>query len=134
MHNQFTKQKRQLPNDLNYAMAYLKTLAARDQNLFYSVEQGREMLDYNLFGDLLAFDATYKKNRYRLHNQNIVFEENHICVVTKITSHSNEEKDTDFRKYFLMHIIGYVLAFDALCNKEYSQFSVYEDVYNVNAR
>ncbi|RYR19482.1 hypothetical protein Ahy_B03g064260 [Arachis hypogaea] len=79
MHNQVTKQRRQLPNDLNYAMAYLETLAARDQNLFYNVEQGRER-------------------------------ENHICVVTKITSHSNEGKDTDFRKYFLMHIIGYVLG------------------------
>ncbi|RYQ88235.1 hypothetical protein Ahy_B09g095548 isoform B [Arachis hypogaea] len=76
MHNQVAKQRRQLPDDLTSAMAYLKTLAARDQNLFYS-------LDYDLFGDVLAFDATYKKNRYRLsvvifsgvnhHNQIVVF-------------------------------------------------------------
>ncbi|RYQ88234.1 hypothetical protein Ahy_B09g095548 isoform D [Arachis hypogaea] len=44
---------------------------------------GRCQLDYDLFGDVLAFDATYKKNRYRLsvvifsgvnhHNQIVVF-------------------------------------------------------------
>nr|XP_025669833.1 protein FAR1-RELATED SEQUENCE 5-like [Arachis hypogaea] len=76
MHNQVAKQRRQLPDDLTSAMAYLETLAARDRNLFYS-------LDYDLFEDLLAFDATYKKNRYRLpvvifsgvnhHNQTVVF-------------------------------------------------------------
>nr|XP_025665199.1 protein FAR1-RELATED SEQUENCE 5-like [Arachis hypogaea] len=96
MHNQVAKQRRQLPDDLTFAMAYLETLAARDRNLFYSVEKGRKevfwqifwcdgrcQLDYDLFGDVLAFDATYKKNRYRLpvvifsgvnhHNQTVVF-------------------------------------------------------------
>ncbi|XLT40250.1 hypothetical protein HN873_071542 [Arachis hypogaea] len=71
MHNQVAKQRRQLPDDLTSAMAYLETLAARDQNLFYSVKKGREgvfrqifwcdgrcQLDYDLFGDVLAFDAT----------------------------------------------------------------------------
>ncbi|KAL4350372.1 hypothetical protein AHAS_Ahas10G0135400 [Arachis hypogaea] len=97
MHNQVTKQRRQLPDDLNSTMAYLKTLPIRDQNLFYSVKKDKEgvfrqlfwcdgqcQLDYDLFGDVLAFNTTYKKNRYRLlavifsgvdnHNQTVVFD------------------------------------------------------------
>ncbi|MED6121531.1 hypothetical protein PIB30_116886 [Stylosanthes scabra] len=42
MHNQVAKQKQQLPDDLDSAMAYLEKLTARDQNLFYSVEKGRD--------------------------------------------------------------------------------------------
>ncbi|KAL4328873.1 hypothetical protein AHAS_Ahas13G0243600 [Arachis hypogaea] len=138
MHNQVAKQRRQLPDDLTSAMAYLETLAARDRNLFYSIEKGREgvfrqifwcdgrcQLDYDLFGDVLAFDATYKKNRYRLpvvifsginhHNQTVVFgaaivsneRKKHLCVVTKTASHSNEGKDTDFSNYGWSSIDGY---------------------------
>ncbi|XP_025640608.1 protein FAR1-RELATED SEQUENCE 5-like [Arachis hypogaea] len=70
MHNQVAKQRRQLPDDLT-------------------------SLDYDLFGDVLAFDTTYKKNRYRLlvvifsgvnhHNQTVVFG---VAIV------SNEMKST----------------------------------------
>ncbi|XLR62470.1 hypothetical protein S83_013142 [Arachis hypogaea] len=49
MHNQVAKQRRQLPDDLTSAMAYLETLAARDQNLFYSVEKGREGVFRQIF-------------------------------------------------------------------------------------
>ncbi|RYQ84259.1 hypothetical protein Ahy_B10g103371 [Arachis hypogaea] len=83
IHNQVTKQRRQLPDDLNFAMAYLETLPTRDQKLFYSVEKDTKRLDYDLFGDVLVFNTTYKKNRYRLpaviflgvnhHNQTVVF-------------------------------------------------------------
>ncbi|XLR57433.1 hypothetical protein S83_008105 [Arachis hypogaea] len=49
MHNQVAKQRRQLHDDLTSAMAYLKTLVARDQNLFYSVEKGREGVFRQIF-------------------------------------------------------------------------------------
>ncbi|KAL4292986.1 hypothetical protein AHAS_Ahas18G0082900 [Arachis hypogaea] len=49
MHNQVAKQRRQLPDDLTSAMAYLETLAARDRNLFYSVEKGREGVFRQIF-------------------------------------------------------------------------------------
>ncbi|RYR08057.1 hypothetical protein Ahy_B05g075603 [Arachis hypogaea] len=52
-------------------------------HVIFNACDGRCQLDYDMFGDVLAFDATYKKNRYRLpvvifsgvnhHNQTVVF-------------------------------------------------------------
>ncbi|XP_052109274.1 protein FAR1-RELATED SEQUENCE 5-like [Arachis duranensis] len=77
MHNQVAKQRRQLPDDLTSAMGREGVF----RQIFWC--DGRCQLDYDLFGDVLAFDATYKKNRYRLpvvifsgvnhHNQTVVF-------------------------------------------------------------
>jgi hypothetical protein len=65
----------------------------RLEHLFWC--DGRSQIDYKLFGDVLAFDATYKKNRYLCpvvvfsgvnhHNQTIVFG---IAIV------ANEIEDT----------------------------------------
>ncbi|RYR28845.1 hypothetical protein Ahy_B01g053032 isoform B [Arachis hypogaea] len=102
MHNQVAKQRRQLPDDLKSTMAYLKTLVETDQNLFYSVREwqrrccdGRCQLDYDLFGNMLAFDATYKKNIYIL--LAVIFSEvnhHHQTVVFGSTIVSNERKST----------------------------------------
>ncbi|XP_057730061.1 protein FAR1-RELATED SEQUENCE 5-like [Arachis stenosperma] len=74
MYNKIAKQRRQLPDD-----AYATLNRA----------------DYSLFGDVLAFDATYKRNKYMCllvvffgvnhHNQIIIFSTALIC---------DEEKDT----------------------------------------
>jgi hypothetical protein len=64
----------------------------RLEHLFWS--DGRSQVDYNIFGDVLAFDATYKKNRYLCplvifsgvnhHNQTTVF-------ATAIVANETEE-------------------------------------------
>ncbi|RYR51580.1 hypothetical protein Ahy_A06g026579 isoform J [Arachis hypogaea] len=67
MYNEIARQRRQIPGLLH--------------NLFWS--DGISQLDYRLFGDVIAFDATYKKNKYSCplvifsgvnhHNQTTVF-------------------------------------------------------------
>ncbi|RYR25158.1 hypothetical protein Ahy_B02g058802 [Arachis hypogaea] len=67
MYNEIARQRRQVPGLL--------------RNLFWS--DGISQLDYQLFGDIIAFDTTYKKNKYSCplvifsgvnhHNQTIVF-------------------------------------------------------------
>ncbi|RYQ91189.1 hypothetical protein Ahy_B09g097090 isoform F [Arachis hypogaea] len=67
MYNEITRQRRQIPGLL--------------RNLFWS--DGISQLDYQLFGDVIAFDAIYKKNKYSCplvifngvnhHKQTIVF-------------------------------------------------------------
>ncbi|RYR13681.1 hypothetical protein Ahy_B04g070544 isoform D [Arachis hypogaea] len=67
MYNEIARQRHQVPGLL--------------RNLFWS--DGISQLDYQLFGDVIAFDATYKKNKYSCplvifsgvnhHNQTIIF-------------------------------------------------------------
>ncbi|RYQ89116.1 hypothetical protein Ahy_B09g095929 isoform A [Arachis hypogaea] len=74
MYNRIDKQRRIIGGD---ASACLKLLQRME------VENPGIQLDYEIFGDVLAFDATYRKNKYMCplvvfsgvnhHNQTIVF-------------------------------------------------------------
>ncbi|XP_058777601.1 protein FAR1-RELATED SEQUENCE 5-like [Vicia villosa] len=96
VHNQIARQRKEMSSDAKGAVRYLIDLRVIDplmlvahtvgadgtlQNLFWS--DGESQKNYELFGDVLAFDATYKKNKYRCpfvvfsgvnhHNQTIIF-------------------------------------------------------------
>ncbi|XP_057758258.1 protein FAR1-RELATED SEQUENCE 5-like [Arachis stenosperma] len=96
MYNQIAKARREISEDVGRALNYLEGMAANDKSLYYEelrVTDGRLLNlfwcdglcreDYELFGDVVAFDATYNKNKYRCpfvvfigvnhHNQTIVF-------------------------------------------------------------
>ena len=96
MYNKKAKERRQVAGDAKAAMLFLKDVAKKDPWLFCRDEvdddgalrhlfwcDGRSQLDYMVFGDVIAFDATYKKNKYKLplvifsgvnhHNQTVVF-------------------------------------------------------------
>ncbi|KAL4306762.1 hypothetical protein AHAS_Ahas16G0210700 [Arachis hypogaea] len=108
MYNKIAKQRRQLPNDAYAALKYLEDQATNDPSLYFNHHMdadgtlrnlfwcdGLSMADYSLFGDVLAFDTTYKRNKYMCplvvfsgvnhHNQTIIFAAALIC---------DEEKDT----------------------------------------
>ncbi|XP_016200038.1 protein FAR1-RELATED SEQUENCE 5-like isoform X3 [Arachis ipaensis] len=108
MYNKIAKQRRQLPNDAYAVLKYLEDQATNDPSLYYNHHMdadstlrnlfwcdGLSRADYSLFGDVLAFDATYKRNKYMCplvvfsginhHNQTIIFAAALIC---------DEEKDT----------------------------------------
>ncbi|KAJ1400084.1 Zinc finger, PMZ-type [Sesbania bispinosa] len=95
-YNEIERQRRKKGLDARSAVAYLQQLRRSDdamywrhttdnegrlKNLFWC--DGHCQKDYLLFGDVLAFDATYKKNKYSCpmvvffgvnhHNQTIVF-------------------------------------------------------------
>ncbi|XP_057426478.1 protein FAR1-RELATED SEQUENCE 5-like [Lotus japonicus] len=105
MYNQISRQRRMLRNDSVTAMQFLAKLDSKDDNfycehivdqdnrlqhLFWSDGIGR--LSYQVYGDVLAFDATYGKNKYLLpivvfsgvnnHNRTTIFA---IAVVTNET-------------------------------------------------
>ncbi|CAJ2664161.1 protein FAR1-RELATED SEQUENCE 5-like [Trifolium pratense] len=107
MYNAVDKERRSKGTDSRAALAYLRSLKSSDptmywkhtvdkqgrlEHLFWS--DGRSQMDYNIFGDVLAFDATYKKNRYLCplvifsgvnhHNQTTVF-------ATAIVANETEE-------------------------------------------
>ncbi|XP_057418941.1 protein FAR1-RELATED SEQUENCE 5-like [Lotus japonicus] len=90
------KQRKKDVVDARGVLGYLRSLKVSDPKLFWrhtTDEDGRldklfwcdgcSMANYSIFGDVLAFDATYKKNKYRRplvifsgvnhHNQTIVF-------------------------------------------------------------
>lgn len=79
----------------------------RLQNLFWSDGIGRR--DYSVFGDVIAFDATYKKNKYMCpvvvfsgvnhHNQSIVF-------ASAIVGNETEETYVWLLKEFLVAMGG----------------------------
>ncbi len=49
-------------NDHDFFMKYTVDLEGRLQHLFWA--DGNSKLDYKCFGDVVAFDTTYKKNKY----------------------------------------------------------------------
>ncbi|RYR78569.1 hypothetical protein Ahy_A01g003396 [Arachis hypogaea] len=82
--------------DVNTALQYFNVCVRRDDNMYWRYQvgaeqnmcdlfwsDGRSQDDYKLFGDVLAFDATYGRNKYNLpvivfsgvnhHNQTCVF-------------------------------------------------------------
>ncbi|RYR43788.1 hypothetical protein Ahy_A08g040189 [Arachis hypogaea] len=77
MYNEIARRRRHVLGDARAALRYLKNQKAEDPCLYYEhivdakgVLQalfwcdGRSQLDYEIFGDVLAFDVTYKKNKY----------------------------------------------------------------------
>jgi len=77
LHNQILRQRKSMSSDAKGAVRYLKDLRSKDplmfvshtvdaegrlQHLFWS--DGESQKNFEVFGDVLAFDATYKKNKY----------------------------------------------------------------------
>ncbi|XP_057744852.1 protein FAR1-RELATED SEQUENCE 5-like [Arachis stenosperma] len=96
MYNQIDKQRRLIGGDAMACLKYLESTAAESPGMFVRYladDEGRlvhlfwsdncSQLDYHLFGDVVAFDATYRKNKYMCplvvfsgvnhHNHTIVF-------------------------------------------------------------
>jgi len=96
LHNQILRQRKVMSPNAKGVVMYLKDLRSKDplmfvshtvgvdgrlQNLFWSDDESQE--NYEVFGDVFAFDATYKKNKCRCsfvvfshvnhHNQTINF-------------------------------------------------------------
>ncbi|XP_057457089.1 protein FAR1-RELATED SEQUENCE 5-like [Lotus japonicus] len=77
MLNQMTKQKQREHCDAKAVLVYLKGLGSGDPGMFWSHhtdEEGKlkqmfwadgiSRMDFQVFGEVLAFDATYRKNKY----------------------------------------------------------------------
>ncbi|XP_072060439.1 protein FAR1-RELATED SEQUENCE 5-like [Arachis hypogaea] len=96
MYNEIRKQRGLQGGDISAAIRYLEGLAGMDGKIFWRYKlgagqhlcnlfwsDGRCQEDYGIFGDVLAFDATYGRNKYNLpvvvfsgvnhHNQTCVF-------------------------------------------------------------
>ncbi|XP_016207194.1 protein FAR1-RELATED SEQUENCE 5-like [Arachis ipaensis] len=96
MYNKIRKQRGLQGGDVSAAIRYLEGLARMDGKMFWRYKlgvgqhlcnlfwsDGRCQEDYGIFGDVLAFDATYGRNKYNLpvvvfsgvnhHNQTCVF-------------------------------------------------------------
>ncbi|XP_057744829.1 protein FAR1-RELATED SEQUENCE 5-like [Arachis stenosperma] len=96
MYNEIQKQRGLQGGDVSAAIRYLEGLARMDGKMFWRYKlgagqhlcnlfwsDGRCQDDYGIFGDVLAFDATYGRNKYNLpvvvfsgvnhHNQTCVF-------------------------------------------------------------
>ncbi|XP_016169062.1 protein FAR1-RELATED SEQUENCE 5-like [Arachis ipaensis] len=96
MYNEIRKQRGLQGGDVSAAIRYLEGLARMDGKMFWRYKLGagqhlcnlfwsdsRCQEDYGIFGDVLAFDATYGRNKYNLpvvvfsgvnhHNQTCVF-------------------------------------------------------------
>ncbi|MED6211530.1 hypothetical protein PIB30_119159 [Stylosanthes scabra] len=101
MYNQIAKKRREISDDVGRALNMLDEMASKDKSLYYKdlcATNGRLLNlfwcdgicrgDYELFGDVVAFDTTYNKNKYRCpfivftgvnhHNQTVVFA---ACIV-----------------------------------------------------
>ncbi|XP_057432354.1 protein FAR1-RELATED SEQUENCE 5-like [Lotus japonicus] len=96
IYNQVGKQRAEHESDGVAALKYLKQLQISDPELFFRYKEngegklehlfwsdGMSQIDYKAFGEVVAFDATYGKNKYRCplvffcgvnhHQQTIVF-------------------------------------------------------------
>ncbi|XP_052107881.1 protein FAR-RED IMPAIRED RESPONSE 1-like [Arachis duranensis] len=96
MHNEVRKQHDLKNGDVNAALYFFEPAARNDEKLFWRYEvaagsrmcdiirsDGRSQEDYEAFSDVLAFDATYGRNKYNIpvivlfgvnhHNQTCVF-------------------------------------------------------------
>ncbi|XP_016178470.1 protein FAR1-RELATED SEQUENCE 5-like [Arachis ipaensis] len=96
MYNEIARQRRQIPGDAARVLKKLEDMRLKDPQLYFKAchdsrgllrnlfwSDGISQLDYRLFADVIAFDATYKKNKYSCplvifsgvnhHNQTIVF-------------------------------------------------------------
>ncbi|XP_057451919.1 protein FAR1-RELATED SEQUENCE 5-like [Lotus japonicus] len=96
MFNELDKQRRNELPDARGALSYLRSLKTTDSDMYWrhiANENGRlqhlfwadghSQKDYKLFGDVIAFDATYRRNKYfcplvvfcgvNHHNRTIIF-------------------------------------------------------------
>ncbi|KAL4357720.1 hypothetical protein AHAS_Ahas09G0214900 [Arachis hypogaea] len=96
MYNEVRRQRAMQNGDVNAALRVLEGAARTEEKLYWRYEvgegqhmcdlfwsDGRSQQDYQVFGDVLAFDATYGRNKYNLpvivfsgvnhHNQTCVF-------------------------------------------------------------
>ncbi|XP_057733901.1 protein FAR1-RELATED SEQUENCE 5-like [Arachis stenosperma] len=96
MYNEIARQRHQIPGDAARVLKKLEDMRLKDPQLYFKAchdsrgllrnlfwSDGISQLDYRLFGDVIAFDATYKNNKYSCplvifsgvnhHNQTIVF-------------------------------------------------------------
>ncbi|RYR51578.1 hypothetical protein Ahy_A06g026579 isoform A [Arachis hypogaea] len=77
MYNEIARQRRQIPGDTARVLKKLEDMRLKDPQLYFKAchdsrgllhnlfwSDGISQLDYRLFGDVIAFDATYKKNKY----------------------------------------------------------------------
>lgn len=126
IYNQLGKQRLKRGSDASSALQYLRSLALNDLMMYvWHTEDidGRlqhlcwcdrtSQLDYEVFGDVVAFDATYDKNRYKCpvvifsgvnnHNQTIVFasaivanetEETYVWLLEQFTEAMKEKVPT----------------------------------------
>ncbi|XP_052108192.1 protein FAR1-RELATED SEQUENCE 5 [Arachis duranensis] len=117
MYNQIDKQRRLLGGDAMACLKFLQSTAKDDSGMFVRYLADKEdrlvhlfwsdkcsQLDYHIFGDVLAFDATYRKNKYMCplvvfsgvnhHNQTIVF-------AAALISNENEDTYTWLLQQFL---------------------------------
>ncbi|KAF1892240.1 hypothetical protein Lal_00036601 [Lupinus albus] len=103
MYNQIQKQRRIGNGDAKSALQYLKKQSKSDfaivdeesklQQLFWA--DGCSIFDYSIFGDVLTFDATYGRNKYKFpvvifsgvnhHKQTIVFDAGIVSNETEET-------------------------------------------------
>ncbi|RYR13606.1 hypothetical protein Ahy_B04g070513 isoform B [Arachis hypogaea] len=82
MYNEIVRQRHQISGDAARVLKKLEDMRLKDPQLYFKSD-GISQLDYQLFGDVIDFDATYKKNKYSCplvifsgvnhHNQTIVF-------------------------------------------------------------
>ncbi|KAL4329183.1 hypothetical protein AHAS_Ahas13G0274600 [Arachis hypogaea] len=96
MYNQIEKQRQLMESDVTETLKYLKKQKKLDPKFYWSYQvdnngmfrhliwmEGKSCVDFEVFGDVVAFDATYKKNKYKFpsvvfsgvnhHLQTIVF-------------------------------------------------------------
>ncbi|XP_016206807.1 protein FAR-RED IMPAIRED RESPONSE 1-like [Arachis ipaensis] len=96
MYNEVRRQRALRNGDVNAALRFFERCVRGDEKMFWRFEVGpdqhmcdlfwsdrRSQDDYKIFGDVLAFDATYGRNKYNLpvvvfsgvkhHNQTCVF-------------------------------------------------------------
>lgn len=122
LYNQVGKQRKQLFSDASGAVKYLKDLKLKDPLMFVAhtfdkdkrLERlfwcdGESRMNFQIFGDVLAFDATYRKNKYNCpfvifsgvnhHNQTIVF-------ATGIVTRETEETYVWLLEQFLIAMKG----------------------------
>ncbi|QHN86776.1 Protein FAR1-RELATED SEQUENCE [Arachis hypogaea] len=76
MYNEIARQRRQIPGDAARVLKKLEDMRLKDPQLYFKAchdsrgllhnlfwSDGISQLDYQLFGDVIAFDDTYKKNK-----------------------------------------------------------------------
>uniref|UniRef100_A0A0R0KFN2 SWIM-type domain-containing protein n=1 Tax=Glycine max TaxID=3847 RepID=A0A0R0KFN2_SOYBN len=83
IYNEEGRMRKQHSSDARGALKYLYDLRKKDPMMYVSYTADGDQLLYEVFDDVLAFDATYKKNKYLCpfvvfssvnhHNQTIVF-------------------------------------------------------------
>ncbi|XP_015947324.1 protein FAR-RED IMPAIRED RESPONSE 1-like [Arachis duranensis] len=99
MHNEVRKQRALQEGDVNATLRIFECVARDDKRLFWRYEvgdgdrmcdmiwsDGRSQEDYQVFGDVLAFNTTYGRNKYNL-QVIVLFEVNHhnqTCVFATV--------------------------------------------------